>query len=111
MGRVGSGGSVGGHQHGGSVGTVGANPAAGESAPVLSSAVINAAGTSLSVTFNSPVSAGAGGNGGLVLNPTGADVTLTYVSGADTLTWVFTIVGHAILRSSEETAVLGYTQP
>jgi hypothetical protein len=80
------------------------------SAPTLISSSINSAGTSLTLGFSKPVSIGAGGNGGFLLNPTGADVTLTYASGAGTSTLVYTI-SRPILQTSEETAVVSYTQP
>ena len=80
------------------------------SAPTLSSATINPAGTQLTLVFSASVTVGAGGDGGFVLNPTGADVTLTYVSGSGSNTLVYSI-SRAILQTAEETAVLDYTQP
>ncbi len=78
--------------------------------PTLTSATINPAGTQLTLVFSASVTVGAGGNGGFVLDPTGADVTLTYVSGSGSNTLVYSI-SRAILRTAEETAVLNYTQP
>jgi hypothetical protein len=79
-------------------------------APTLSSATIDTAGTTLTLVFSEAVTAGAGGAAGFVLTPTGAGVTLTYVSGNGTTGRVFTI-SRAILQTSEETATLAYTQP
>jgi hypothetical protein len=76
--------------------------------PTVSSVSVNAAGTSLTITFDESVNFGAGGNGGFVLDPSGADVTLTYASGAGTASLVYTI-SRPILQS--ETMTLAYTQP
>jgi hypothetical protein len=77
-------------------------------APQVSSVSVNPAGTSLTITCDEPVNFGAGGNGGFVLDPSGADVTLTYASGAGTASLVYTI-SRPILQS--ENLTLAYTQP
>lgn len=86
----------------------GGNPAPTPAAPTHLSAVINAAGTSLTLTFSESMDIGPGGSGGFLLNPSGADVTLNYASGNGSSVFVYTI-SRAILSS--ETAVLDYTQP
>lgn len=75
-------------------------------APTVSSAVIDSAGTSLTITFTEPVNFGAGGNGGFALSLSGAG--LTYASGAGSSALVYSI---ARTIGSHETATLAYTQP
>ncbi len=98
---------------GGGVKPVGTVTPPADVAPILSTVTpptINEEGTSLTITLTRNVVFGAGGNGGLVLNPTGDDVTLSYASGSGTNVLVYTI-SRPICQTSEETAVLGYTQP
>jgi hypothetical protein len=78
-------------------------------APTLVSATIPAAGTSISIAFNESVSVGAGGNGGFVLDTSGAAVTLTYSSGAGTSTLVYTL--NRTVVSGETILDFDYTQP
>jgi len=75
-------------------------------APTLTSATINAAGTSLSLLFSETVVATI--NTGWTITPSGAAATLTYASGSGTNTLVYTI-SRAI--QSSETATASYTQP
>lgn len=78
-------------------------------APTLSSASIPAAGTSLSIVFSKAVKQGAGGNGGFTIAMSGGAVTLTYSSGANTATWVYTT--SRTIDSSETCSDFDYTQP
>ena len=76
--------------------------------PVLSSATVQAAGTSINLVFSKSVSIGAGGNGGFVATMSGGAVTMTYSSGSGSATLVYTLsrtIGGA------ETGTLAYTQP
>lgn len=78
-------------------------------APTLMTAAVNAAGTQLTMVFTEPVTFGAGGNGGFVLNSSfeGAIVP-AYASGVGTNTLVFTL---GTVVSSSGICTLAYTQP
>jgi hypothetical protein len=78
-------------------------------APTLVSATIPAAGTSISIRFNEVVSIGAGGNGGFAITMSGGAVTLTYSSGDDTDTLVYTT--DRTINSDETCSDFDYTQP
>jgi hypothetical protein len=71
-------------------------------APTLSTATINSAGTSLTLVFSEAVN----GNTGVTINPSGGSAGLTYSSGSGSTTLVYTI-GRTILSS--ETVTLDYT--
>jgi hypothetical protein len=77
-------------------------------APTLTARVIDAAGTSLTLTADEAITAGVGGNGGMALSASGGAASLTYASGGGTTSVVYTI-GRAI--QSGETVTLAYTQP
>lgn len=76
--------------------------------PTLTSATIDAAGTSLTLLFNEIVNIGAGGNGGFVVTMSGGASALTYASGAGSNTLVYTL---ARTIEAGETGTLAYTQP
>lgn len=78
-------------------------------APTLVSASIPAAGTSLSIVLSKAVRVGAGGNGGFTIAMSGGAVTLTYASGANTNTWVYTT--SRTINSGETCSDFDYTQP
>jgi len=78
------------------------------SPPTLVSATIPAAGTTVSLVFNETVQIGAGGNGGFVMTPSGAAVTMTYDSGSGTSTLLYNLSRTIAIG---ETATLAYTQP
>jgi hypothetical protein len=90
------------------IGTKGA-AAADIIAPALVSAQIPAAGTTIEITFTEAVSIGAGGNGGFVLDTSGAAVTLTYSSGAGTGTLIYTLSRPVV--EGETILDFDYTQP
>jgi hypothetical protein len=92
----------------GGIGTKGA-AAADVTAPALVSAQIPAAGTTIEITFTEAVSIGAGGNGGFVLDTSGAAVTLTYSSGAGTGTLIYTL--SRTIAAGETILDFDYTQP
>lgn len=79
-----------------------------ETAPTLQSVAVNAAGTSLTLTFNEAVVVGSGGNGGFALTATLGSASLTYSSGDGSTELVYT-VGRTI--NAGETLTLDYTQP
>ena len=73
-------------------------------APTFTSAVINAAGDTLTLTADEAVSVGAGGSGGFTLS-TGQTVTYTSGAGSTTIVCSISPVAYA------ETVTYGYTQP
>lgn len=77
-------------------------------APQQLSATINSAGTQISIVYTAPVAFGAGGNGGHVLTLSGGASAMSYVSGADSITLVYSLARTVI---AGETATLAYTQP
>jgi hypothetical protein len=77
-------------------------------APTLTTATINLAGTSLTLAFSEPVTFGAGGNTGFTVSLTGGSATLTYSSGSGTSLLVYNI---SRTVSSSETGTTSYTQP
>jgi len=77
-----------------------------ETPPTLTSALINAAGTSLYLYFSETVVATI--NTGFAITPSGGAATLTYASGSGSSTLVYTI-SRAIQQS--ETLTGAYTQP
>lgn len=78
-------------------------------APLLTSATIPPAGTSISILFNSVVRFGAGGNGGFTTTMSGGAVTWTHASGADSNTLVYT--ASRTINSGETCSAFAYTQP
>lgn len=83
----------------------GGEAAADVTAPTISSAAIDSAGTSLTITHDESVDFGAGGNGGFTLS-TGQ--TLTYSSGSGSTALVYSI---SPAVGSTATPTLAYTQP
>lgn len=77
-------------------------------APTITARSVNAAGTTLALTASETISAGAGGNGGVVLTASGGAVTLAYAAGSGSTSVTYT-TSRAIL--SGETLTLAYTQP
>lgn len=77
-------------------------------APLLQSAAINAAGTTLTLTFNEAVTIGVDGWGGFSLTLSGGTGTASYTSGDNSSTIVL-----ALSRVVEEgeTITVSYTQP
>lgn len=80
--------------------------AADTTAPTEASATVAANGTALTVVFAEPVRGFAAGANGFALTPSGAAATLTYVSGDDSTSIVFTI---SRVIGSTETLTLAYT--
>lgn len=74
----------------------------------VSSATIDAAGTSLTLALTKAGYVGAGGNAGFTITPSGGAATLTYASGSGTFSLVYTI-SRAI--GASETATVGYVNP
>jgi len=77
-------------------------------AALLVSATIGYGGSTMSLRFDQPVQAGAGGTGGFVPTLTGGAATLTYASGLGTAVLVYS-VSRAV--APDETGTLAYTQP
>jgi hypothetical protein len=77
--------------------------------PTLSSANIPTAGTTLNIVFSESVTIGAGGNGGFTIAMSGGAVTLTYASGANSNTLVYTL--SRTVNSGETCSDFDYTQP
>lgn len=84
--------------------------ATADPAPTLSSATVNAAGTTLTLAFSEAVQFGAGGNGGFVATFTLGALTLTYASGTGTSSLVYNS-SRTIYKTLNETGTLDYTQP
>lgn len=80
----------------------------GSTAPTLSSASINTAGTQLTLTWSASVTNGAGGSGGTALTPSGGASTPTYSSGSGSTSYVFTL---SRIIQQGETLTVAYTQP
>lgn len=78
-------------------------------APLLTSATIPSAGTSISILFNSVVNIGAGGNGGFTTTMSGGAVTWTYASGASSNTLVYN--ASRTIAAGETCSAFAYTQP
>jgi len=78
------------------------SPGGDVTAPTLSSATINAAGTTLTVVWSENVT----NSSGLVLTPSGGSASLVYASGSGTSTYTYTI-SRPILDA--ETATIGAT--
>lgn len=78
------------------------------SAPTVTSASIDSAGTTITINTSEAVQFGAGGNGGFAITPSGSAATLSYASGAGSSALAYTI-SRAIVTN--ETATLAYTQP
>lgn len=76
--------------------------------PVLLSATINSAGTSITYLFDAIVTFGAGGNAGMSITPSAGAATLSYSSGSNTTSLVYSI-SRAI--SSSESVTTSYVQP
>lgn len=77
-------------------------------APTVTSATINTAGTTITFALDEAVSVGSGGNGGFALTMSGGAVTATYSSGSGSSSLVYTLsrtVQHG------ETGTHAYTQP
>ena len=81
---------------------------AGGTVPTVSSTAINAAGTSVTLTFNVAVTFGAGGNAGFTATMAGGATTLTYASGSGTTALVYTS-SRTITRN--ETGTIAYVNP
>lgn len=77
-------------------------------APSVSSATINSAGTSITFAMSETVSIGAGGNGGFALTMSGGAVTASYSSGSGSGSLVYTL---SRTVTSGETGTHAYTQP
>jgi hypothetical protein len=77
-------------------------PGGDVTAPTLSSATINAAGTTLTVVWSENVT----NSSGLILTPSGSSASLIYASGSGTSTYTYTI-SRPIL--DEETVTIGAT--
>jgi hypothetical protein len=92
----------------GGIGTKGA-AAADVTAPALVSAQIPAAGTTLEITFTESVKFGAGSHTGFTIALSGGAATLTYASGENTPTLVYTI--NRTVDSGETCSDFDYTQP
>jgi len=78
-------------------------------APTFTSASIPAAGTSISLLFSEAVKFGAGSNGGFAITLSGGACTLTYASGANSNTLVYTT--SRTVNSGETCSAFTYTQP
>ena len=78
------------------------SPGGDVTAPTLSSATINAAGTTLTVVWSENVT----NSSGLILTPSGSSASLVYASGSGTSTYTYTIT-RTIL--DEETVTIGAT--
>jgi hypothetical protein len=93
-------------------GGIGTKAAAGPdvTAPALVSAQIPAAGTTIEITFTEAVSIGAGGDGGFVLDTSGAAVTLNASpTGTGTGTLIYTL--SRTILAGETILDFDYTQP
>jgi hypothetical protein len=77
-------------------------------APTLSSATINTAGTTLTLAFTETVSVGAGGNGGWTVALSAGTPTLSYSSGSGSSSLVYTL---STTVNSGVTGTVAYTQP
>lgn len=77
-------------------------------APVVSSASIPSAGTSMSVIYSASCTTGAGGNGGVSITASGGAVTPTYSTGSGSTTYVYTL---SRTINIGETVTTSYTQP
>lgn len=77
-------------------------------APSVSGIKIAPGGDSVTITFDTEVEFGAGGNAGFAITPSGGAATLTYASGSGTR-----ILVYSASRSIDpaETATMDYTQP
>jgi hypothetical protein len=77
-------------------------------APTVSSASINSAGTSLTVTLSETCANGSGGSGGWTISVNGGSgQTATYSSGSSSSSFVFTVP----TVYSGQTVTVSYTQP
>lgn len=77
-------------------------------APTVTSAAINSAGTTLTLNASESVVFGAGGNGGITLSMSGGAVTATYSSGAGATALVYSL-SRTIYQG--ETGTRSYVQP
>ncbi len=77
-------------------------------APTVTSATINTAGTTITFALDESVVFGAGGNGGFTLSLSGGAVTATYSSGSGTTSLVYSLSRTVY---SGETGTHSYTQP
>jgi hypothetical protein len=78
-------------------------------APALVNAVIPVAGTTLQINFTESVKFGAGGNTGFTIAMSGGAVTLTYSSGENTSTLIYTT--SRTVNTGETCSDFDYTQP
>lgn len=76
--------------------------------PFLTNAVINAAGTTLTLTFSQSCTTGIGGAGGFTITASGYSPTVTYFSGSGSTTYAYTL-DPAIPK--QLSAYLNYVQP
>lgn len=77
-------------------------------APTITGAAINGAGTTLTLTASEIVLAGSGGSAGVALTASGGAVTATYSAGSGSTSLTYTL-SRTILNT--ETATVAYTQP
>ncbi len=80
----------------------------GEPNPVLTSATIPSAGTTMVLNFNKAVSVGSGGSGGWAPTLSGGAATMTYYSGAGTNSFTYNLSRTVQIG---ETGTVAYTQP
>lgn len=76
--------------------------------PFITNAVINAAGTTLTLTFSQSCTTGSGGAGGFSITASGYTPTVTYFSGSGSTTYAYTL-DPAIPKGL--VAALNYVQP
>ena len=79
-----------------------------ETAPEIVSATIPSAGNVINLVFDEAVSIGAGGNAGWTTSLSGGASTMTYSSGDDTTTLVYSL---SRTIANGETGTIAYTQP
>ena len=77
-------------------------------APLFSSATINAAGTAITIVYNEACKFGAGGNAGFTLGMSGGAVTASYNTGAGSSVHVYTL---SRTVNNGETGTIAYSQP
>lgn len=80
----------------------------GVSTPVLTSAIVAAAGTTIALTFSESCTTGAGGPTGFTLSASGGAVTMTYASGTGSTAYTYTL-SRTIVQG--ETITMSFTQP
>lgn len=93
---------------GGDIGAVAYTAGGDVTPPTLTARTIPAAGTTIVLTADEAITAGAGGNGGLTISASGGAVTATYASGDGTDTVTYNLSRTVY---SGETVTCSYTQP